>query len=222
MNARTYKDSVYGELARVGKALSSPARIELLDLLAQAPRTVEALAGMIGQSVANTSQHLQVLKGARLVEVEREGTFKRYRLATPEVAALSVAFRAAGAARLLEIEEATRTFFAGGEAVDRVDLATLRARLDAGEVTLLDVRPAEEYAAGHLPGAVGVPASELAARIAELPAGRDVVAYCRGPWCVMAVDAVRTLRASGVRAWRLEEGVADWVAEGGQVEVGHA
>lgn len=220
MNARAYKNTVYNELARVGKALSSPARLELLDLLAQAPRTVEALAGMIGQSVANTSQHLLVLKGARLVEVEREGTFKRYRLASPEVTTLTVAFREAGAARLLEIESATRAFFADGEAVDHVDLATLRARLQAGDVTLLDVRPADEFAAGHLPGAVSVPAGELVARIAEIPAGRDVVAYCRGPWCVMAVDAVRTMRAAGLHAWRLEEGVADWVAEGGAVEGG--
>lgn len=219
MNARVYKDTVYGELARVGKALSSPARLELLDLLAQAPRTVEALAGLIGQSVANTSQHLLVLKGARLVEVEREGTFKRYRLATSEVAALTVVFRATGTARLLEIEAATREFFADGIAIDRIDLGTLRARQAAGDVTLLDVRPADEFAAGHLPGAVSIPASELVARMAELPVGREVVAYCRGPWCVMAVDAVRTLRAAGVPASRLEEGVADWVAGGGQVEV---
>jgi rhodanese-related sulfurtransferase len=218
MNTRTYKDTVYQELARVGKALASPARLELLDLLTQAPRTVEALAGQIGQSIANTSQHLQVLKGARLVEVERDGNFKRYRLATAEVTALTVVLRSTGAARLLEIEAATREFLSEGASVDRIGLVTLRARLEAGDVTLLDVRPAEEFAAGHLPGAVSIPASELAARLAEIPAGRDVVAYCRGPWCVMAVDAVRMLRAAGVPASRLEEGVADWVVNGGQIE----
>ena len=219
MNARVYKDTVYGELARVGKAPASPARIELLDMLARAPRTVEALAGLIGQSVANTSQHLLVLKRARLVEVEREGTFKRYRLATAEVAALTVLFRTTGEARLLEIREATREFFAGGAPIEQVDLAQLRVRLGAAEVTLLDVRPADEYAAGHIPGAVCIPAAELWARMAELPAGKEVVAYCRGPWCIMAVDAVRMLRGAGISAFRLEEGVADWIAAGGQPSV---
>lgn len=209
MNARSYKNTVYGELARVGKALAHPTRLELLDLLAQAPRTVELLAEQIGQSIANTSQHLQVLKGARLVEVEREGTFKRYHLATEEVTALTVVLRTTGTARLLEIEAATREFFAN-DGVERMDLETLRARLTAGDVTLLDVRPVEEFAAGHLPGAVSVPVSELVARMAEIPAEREVVAYCRGPWCVMAVDAVRILRAAGIRAFRLEEGVSDW------------
>lgn len=218
MTPRSYKDAIYGELARVGKAFASPARLELLDLLAQSPRTVDALASQVGQSIANTSQHLQILKGARLVDVEREGTFKRYRLASPEVSALAVALRRTGESRLLEIEAATRAFMGKEGGVEAIDLDTLHDRMERGEITLLDVRPSEEFEAGHLPGAVSVPASQLAERIAELPAGREVVAYCRGPWCVMAVDAVRTLRAAGIHALRLEDGVADWQARGWPVE----
>lgn len=215
MTPRQYKDTVYAELALLGKALASPARVELLDLLAQAPRTVESLATELNQSVANTSQHLRVLRGARLVDVQRAGTFKIYRLASIEVIALTVALRRAGRARALEIDAATRGFLGPEAEEEQVDLATVMERVARHEVTLIDVRSAEEYAAGHIPGAVSRPLAQLSERLHQLPADLPVVAYCRGPWCVLAIDAVSALRSAGFRATRLDAGVAEWRAAGG-------
>jgi rhodanese-related sulfurtransferase/DNA-binding transcriptional ArsR family regulator len=219
MADRRHKDALYEQLARVGKALAAPRRLELVELLGQAPRTVEALAEQTGMSIANTSQHLQVLRAGGLVESEREGTFVTYRLASPQVAELSLRLRALAETRLAEMERVKKRFFAPGEDLDAVDANELATRVRRGEVVLLDVRPAEEYAAGHLAGAVSIPHDELKRRLAELPKRREIVAYCRGPYCVFAVEAVKLLRARGFKATRIEDGVHEWRARGLPVEV---
>lgn len=217
---RHYKNRIYQELARVVKALASPTRLELVDLLAQGPRTVERLAGESGQSVANTSQHLQVLRGARLVEGEKAGLFVTYRLADPGVTDAFLGVRALAETRIAEIERLTREFLHSRGLFEPVDRDALIARVARGEVTILDVRPAEEYRAGHIPGAISVPLADLERRLAELPRTREIVAYCRGPYCVLAIEAVARLTASGFRAVRLEDGVPDWRARGLPVAVG--
>lgn len=207
------KRLVFAELARVPKALASGPRLELLDLLAQGPRSVDELARLSGQEMANTSHHLQVLRGARLVEAERRGTRSIYRLGGEDVGLFLVALRRLGETHLAEVERAVRELVGGGP-LEEVDHATLVARVRRGEVTLIDVRPPEEYLAGHLPGAVSLPLPELAQRLAELPADREVVAYCRGPYCVMSAEAVELLRQGGRIAHRLEDGVWEWQARG--------
>lgn len=217
---RAYKDAVYEQLARVAKAAAAPKRLELLDLLAQGPRTVEALAAETATTVANASRHLQVLRAARLVEAEKRGLYVSYRLADDHVARFLLALRGLAHARLAELEQVTRAFLDGRDALEEVDHDELLARVRAGAVTVVDVRPADEYRAGHLPGALSIPLPELARRAGELPRRRAIVAYCRGPYCVMAIDAVALLRARGLRAHRLEDGVGDWRARGWPVEVG--
>lgn len=220
MEPRAFKTAAYEQVARVGKALSSPTRLELLDLLAQGPKSVEVLARECGQTVANTSQHLQTLRSARLVEVDRHGVQMIYRLADPIVEAMVVALRTVASARILEIADVTRRFETERGSLEAVDQADLLVRVRAGEVTVIDVRTAEEYASGHLPGALSVPVAELEARLTELPVDRRIVAYCRGPWCVFALDAVRTLQSRGLDAVRLEAGVSEWRARGWAVEAG--
>jgi rhodanese-related sulfurtransferase/biotin operon repressor len=212
------KDVLYEQLARVGKALAAPRRLELLDLLGQAPRAVEALAGQTGMSVANTSQHLQVLRAAGLVESEKEGLFVTYRLATHDVAGLFVALRSLAEGRLAELERMKRQFLANTDDLDAVSGKELIARVRRGEVVLLDVRPPEEYRAGHLPGATSIPHDQLKRRLTELPKNRKVVAYCRGPYCVFAIEAVKLLRKRGFEAVRIEDGVTDWRARGLPIE----
>jgi len=216
---RQFKDATYEQLGRVGKALASPRRLELLDLLCQGPRTVEALAGEAEQSLANASQHLQVLRAARLVEAEKHGLFVTYRLADEKVCVFYRELRTLAESRLHEIQAVTRQFLEERGEMEPVDKDALVSLVRSGEVTLLDVRPSEEFEAGHIPGAVSVPLAELEARLAELPHDRDVVAYCRGPYCVLAVQAVEALRARGFRAIRMEEGIPDWRARGLPVEV---
>ena len=218
--SRQFKDLIYAQLARVGKALSAPKRLELLDLLGQGPKTVEVLAREAAISVANASQHLQLLRSARLVEGFKRGLFVEYRVADPQISQFYVALREVGEARLAEVEQVTRTYLESRNLLEEVPGEELLRRVRAGEVTVLDVRPAEEYTAGHIPGAVSVPLSELPKRIGQIPVGREVVAYCRGPYCVMAIDAVAILKKKGIRAHRLEEGVQDWRARGWRVEVG--
>jgi rhodanese-related sulfurtransferase/DNA-binding transcriptional ArsR family regulator len=210
---RRFKDAIYEQFARVGKTLSSPHRIELVELLAQGPRTVEALSRLADMSLANTSAHLQVLRGAGLVESTKEGLYVTYRLSDPSVAELLLATRKVAEARLSEVARITDAFLADAQ-LEPVDARDLRARVLAGEVTLLDVRPEEEYEAGHIPGALSVPLPALAKHLADLPKRREVVAYCRGPYCVLAVEAVKLLRARGFRAVRLEDGVLDWASHG--------
>lgn len=215
---RKNKDALYGHLARIGKAVAAPRRLELIDLLGQTPRTVEALAAQTGMSIANTSQHLQVLRAAGLVDSEKDGLFVTYRLAAREVSDFFLALRSLAEGRLAEIERVKSQFFASDDALDAVDRKELLARVRRGYVVLLDVRPLEEYEAGHIAGAVSIPHDELKRRLSELPKSRRVVAYCRGPYCVFAVEAVRLLRAHGFKATRIEDGVPEWRACGLPVE----
>jgi rhodanese-related sulfurtransferase/DNA-binding transcriptional ArsR family regulator len=215
---RRFKDAIYDQFERVAKALASAHRIELLELLAQGPRTVEALGRMADMTLANTSAHLQVLRTAGLVETSKEGLYVTYRLADPTVAALLLALRKAAEARRAEVAKISRDFLAENALLEPVDGAGVRRRMSKGEVTVLDVRPAEEYEAAHIRGAVSIPLPQLAKRLSELPRRREVVAYCRGPYCVLAVEAVKLLRGKGFKAVRLEEGVIDWAALGLPIE----
>jgi len=215
------KASIYQQISRIGQAASSPSRLELLDLLSQGARTVEALAQQIGQSVATTSHHLQVLRRARLVDAEKDGLYVTYRLADPRVGAFLLELRRLAESRLAEIEQITHQFLEARGALEPVDNDELVRRIRDGAVTLIDVRPNEEYVAGHIPGAISLPLAELPKRVKELPKRRDVVAYCRGPYCVMALDAVDVLRRRGFRAERLEHGVSEWRALGLRLESGH-
>jgi rhodanese-related sulfurtransferase len=215
--ARRFKDTIYEQFARIGKAVSAPKRLELLDLLCQGPRTVESLAGQAALSVANASQHLRILRTARLVDAEKKGLYVEYRLADEAVATFYVALRGLAEARLGEVERVTREYLDARGAMEPVESEELLRRVRKGEVTVLDVRPVEEYRAGHIPGAISMPVGELKARIKELPRGREVVAYCRGPYCVMAVEAVTILHARGFAAHRMEQGVTDWRARGWRV-----
>jgi rhodanese-related sulfurtransferase len=205
---RRAKTALFEAIAVMGKAFASPVRLELLDLLAQAPRAVDELAHASDQSTANVSQHLQALHAAGLVSRERDGTRMRYGLAGDETLRLWLALREASALRLAEVERAARAYLGGDvEAIGRDELV---ARLARGDVVLVDVRPAEEYGAGHIEGARSIPIDELAQRLAELPDGREVVAYCRGPFCAYAHQAVRQLRAAGHTARRLDDGWPEW------------
>lgn len=208
MTARPEKNALFEAVAVMGKAFASPRRLELLDLLAQAPRTVDELAHTIDQSTANTSQHLQALHAAGLVTRAREGTNVRYALAGDEVLSLWIALRSTSAARLAEVERAARDYL--GDDVEAIDRDELLGRLRRGDAVLVDVRPRAEFEAGHIDGARSIPIDELEDRLAELPADREVVAYCRGPFCAYAHQAVRRLRAAGRDARRLEEGWPEW------------
>ncbi len=212
--ARRFKDAIYDQFARVAKALASSHRLELLELLAQGPRTVEALGRTADMSLANTSAHLQVLRTAGLVESSKEGLFVTYRLADPTVGALLVSLRKVAEARRAEVTKLSRDFLAENALLEPVDEVALRRRMSKGEVTVVDVRPPEEYEAAHIRGAVSIPLPQLAKRLSELPRRREVVAYCRGPYCVLAVEAVKLLRGKGFKAVRLEEGILDWAALG--------
>ena len=214
------KAAVYEQIARIGQATASASRLELLDLLSQGPRTVEALARETSQSVATTSHHLQVLRRARLVEAEKAGLYVTYRLADPQVGEFYLDLRRLAEVRLAEIQHVTREYLEKRAALEPVDNDELLRRVRAGEVTLIDVRPREEYVAGHLPGALFMPVAELPRRLGELRKREEIVAYCRGPYCVMALDAVDLLRRNGFRAHRLEHGVPEWRARGWRVETG--
>jgi len=220
LSHRQYKDAVYEHLARIGKAVSAPKRIELLEILAQGPRTVEALAKLADLSVANASQHLKALRAARLVEAEKKGLFVEYRLADDSVGRYLLSTQTLAEARLAEIRQLTRDFLEERGALEPVNREELLRRVRDGEVIVLDVRPSEEYAAGHIPGAVSVPIGELKARLKELPKGKEIVAYCRGPYCIMSIEAVELLRKRGYRAVRMEQGVLDWRARGWRIEAG--
>ena len=208
MSGRAEKDALFEAITFMGKAFASPRRLELLDLLAQAPRTVDELAKASEQSMANTSQHLQGLHAAGMVTRAREGTSVRYALAGREALTVWLALRDASVARLAEVERAARDYL--GEEVEAIGREELIERLRRGDVVLVDVRPAKEFAAGHIDGARSIPLDELRERLAELPADREVVAYCRGPFCAYAHEAVRQLRAEGRTARRLEEGWPEW------------
>jgi rhodanese-related sulfurtransferase/DNA-binding transcriptional ArsR family regulator len=218
---RAAKAALFDEFARAAKALASGRRIELVDVLANGERPVEALAGEVGLSVANTSQHLQVLRQAGLVTARRQGTSVHYRLAAPEAFQLWRVLRTVAASRLAEVERLATTYLGARDELEPVTREELARRLQDGDsVLVLDVRPAAEHAAGHLPGAVSIPVGELRRRLAELPADREIVAYCRGPYCAFAQEAVAVLRAAGFQARRLEDGLPEWAAAG--LAVSHA
>jgi rhodanese-related sulfurtransferase len=221
MGHRAFKDRLYAEFATIGKALASPHRLELLDLLGQCERSVDELAQEIGQSLANTSAHLQVLRQARLVEADKRGLQVVYRLAAPEVFTLWRTLRDLGTSRLAEIDRLVETYMTDRASLAAVDLAELRRLVEAGTVTLLDVRPTLEYRQGHIAGARSIPVTELERRLAELPLDREVVAYCRGPYCVYADEAAQVLQRHGFQVRRLEDGFPEWRAAGLPVDLAH-
>jgi rhodanese-related sulfurtransferase/DNA-binding transcriptional ArsR family regulator len=211
---REFKDRLYGQFARIGKALSSPHRLEILELLAQSERTVDSLATEIGLSLANTSQHLQTLRQAALVDSRKEGLFVFYRLAGAEVFDLSKVLRTVAEGRLAEFERLVRDHFGDRADAEAVPITELLKRARSKKVVILDTRPASEYVAGHIPGAISVPVDDLKRRLQELTKGKEYVAYCRGPYCVYADRAVELLRANGRRAQRLLDGFPEWRAAG--------
>lgn len=217
---RPFKDAIYEQFARIGKAISSPKRLELLDLLCQGARTVEALARETGLSVANTSQHLRALYAARLVETDKRGVYVVYRLADDDVCEFFTLLRILSEKHLAEIHRIVRAYFEDRADLEPVDKAALLARIQEGAVTVVDVRPVEEYKAGHIPGALSVPLKQLKDRLSELPRDQEIVAYCRGPYCVLAVEAVELLRAQGFRSVRLDDSVHDWRRRGLPLSVG--
>jgi rhodanese-related sulfurtransferase len=215
MGDRERKRALFDEFGRIGKALASGRRIELLDVLANGERTVEAVAGEVGLSVANTSQHLQILRQAGLVTTRREGTSIHYRLAGPEVFELWRTLRTLAGAQLVEVERLAAAYLGARDELEPVTRQELARRLEDGDrLVVLDVRPAAEHAAGHLPGAVSIPVGELRRRLTELPGDREIVAYCRGPYCAFAHEAVALLRQEGFSARRLEDGLPEWRAAG--------
>jgi rhodanese-related sulfurtransferase len=211
---RRFKNRLYGEFARLGKALASPARLEFLDLLAQSERTVDSLATETGLSLANASQHLQALRHAGLVESRKHGLFVFYRLSDPSVANLCAAVRTVAERRLAELDKIVREHFGDRSDPEPVQMTELLKRARTDEVVILDARPANEYAAGHIAGAVSVPIDDLQRRLRSLPRGKQYVAYCRGPYCVYADRAVKMLRGSGRNARRLVDGFPEWQAAG--------
>ena len=218
MGSRAFKDRLYAEFAVLGKALANPHRLELLDLLAQGERSVEELAKEAALSLANASAHLQVLRRARLVEAEKRGLNVVYRLASPEVFQLWRTLRDVGSARLAEVDRLVENYFTDRDALEAVDKEKLLHLLADEAVTVIDVRPELEYEQGHIPTARSVPVEKLKQELAELPRDVEVVAYCRGPYCVYSDEAVRLLHRNGFRAWRLSEGFPEWRAAGYPVE----
>lgn len=219
--SRKFKDQIYQQFARIGKAIASPRRLELLDLLSQAERTVEGLAKEASLNIANCSRHLQVLREARLVETRKEGVYVFYRLADVAVGDFWLALRSLGEHRLTEVERIVRDYFESPGVLEPIAREELLERVREGSVVVLDVRPVEEFRAGHIPGAVSLPLDELERKLAELPRDQDIIAYCRGPYCLFAVRAVELLRAQGFIARRFEEGIPEWKAAGLPVAVGN-
>ena len=217
---REFKDRLYGQFARIGKALASPHRLEMLELLAQGERRVDSLASEMSLSLANASQHLQALRQAALVASRKQGLFVYYRLADPTVFELCTAIRIVAERRLADLERLVREHFGGRSDAQPVRMEELLERARSEDVVILDTRPASEYAAGHIAGAISVPVDELQRRLRQLPKGKQYVAYCRGPYCVYADRAVELLRSKRRRARRLLEGLPEWRAAGLPVETG--
>jgi rhodanese-related sulfurtransferase len=220
VGSRTFKDGLYAEFAVLGKALANAHRLELLDLLAQGERSVEELAREAALNLANASAHLQVLRRARLVEAEKRGLNVVYRLSGPEVFRLWRTLRDVGSARLAEIDRLVENYFTDREELEAVDKEELLRLMADEAVTVIDTRPEVEYEQGHIPAARSVPVERLKRQLDELPRDVEVVAYCRGPYCVYSDEAVRMLQQSGFEARRLDEGFPEWRAAGYPVEVG--
>jgi rhodanese-related sulfurtransferase/DNA-binding transcriptional ArsR family regulator len=219
VDKRSFKNELYKQFARVGKALSSPHRIEMMELLAQRERTVESLAEELGQTMGNASAHLQVLREARLVEARKEGLYVHYRVAEDVVLELLERLRNVAESRLADVDRLVKSYFGDRSDMDAIGFDELKSRLKADSVILLDVRPAEEYAAGHIAGAVSIPHDELEDRLREIPKDKEVVAYCRGPYCVFADQAVATLKSKRRKARRLVAGLPEWKNAGLPVAV---
>lgn len=212
--SRAYKDAIYEQFARIGKAVASPKRLELLDLLCQGGKTVEALAQEANLTMANASQHLQVLRAARLVDTEKSGLYSTYRLADQMVCEFFRSMRVLAEHRLAEVDFIQRRFLEGKQGMVPVDRDNLLDRVKRGEVTVLDVRPEIEYDAGHVSGAISLPLEALERHLSDLPRDQEIVAYCRGPYCVLSIKAVEMLRSKGFNAVRVEEGIQDFRAMG--------
>lgn len=204
------KTQIYDQFARIGKALASPARLEILDLLSQGEKTVEQVAEQVRLGVKNASAHLRTLREARLVEARKEPPYVFYALADEAVVSVVRDMQELARRRLAEVERITRLYFESPSDMEPIDPDELWRRVEAGEVTVLDVRPVDEFRAGHIPGAVSMPVEELERRLAEVPRDQPVIAYCRGPFCVFAVEAVARLQQHGIAARRLEIGVPEW------------
>jgi len=217
---REFKSRLYAQFARVGKALGSPHRLEVLELLAQRERSVDSLAGELGLTIANVSQHLQALRRASLVETRKEGQFVHYRLADAAVSDLCRAVRTVSERRLAELDRLVRDHFGTRDVVEPVSMNELLKRSRSADVVILDTRPPSEYEAGHIAGAISMPVADLRRRLRELPTNKQYVAYCRGPYCVYADQAVEFLQTRGRRASRLLEGFPEWRAAGLPVESG--
>jgi rhodanese-related sulfurtransferase/DNA-binding transcriptional ArsR family regulator len=217
---RKFKTELYGQFARLGKALASPQRLEFLDLLAQSERTVESLASEVGASAANASQHLQALRRAGLVQTRKDGLFVYYRIADPSVLQLCAALRTVAEKQYADLDRIVREHFGERSDPEAVRMDELLRRARSGDVVILDARPAREYAAGHIAGAISVPIDQLQQRLRTLPKSKEYVAYCRGPYCVYADEAVARLRKTGRRARRLAVGFPEWRSTGLPVQVG--
>jgi rhodanese-related sulfurtransferase/DNA-binding transcriptional ArsR family regulator len=217
---RQFKERLYGQFARITKALASPHRLEILELLAQGERTVDSLATEIGLSLANTSQHLQALRQAALVDSRKAGLFVHYRLASPDIFALSKVVQTVAERRLADLERLVHEHFGDRNDAELVPFAELLKRARSKQIVILDTRPAAEYVAGHIAGAISVPVDDLHRRLQMLPKDKEYVAYCRGPYCVYADRAVELLRAKGRRARRMLDGFPEWRAAGLPVAIG--
>ena len=211
-NKRHFKDQLYAQFARIGKALSNPHRLELLELLAQGERAVEDLASEANLPIANASQHLQELRAAQLVDVRRDGLYAYYRLSDERVFRVWQALRDLGELQLAEINRLVQSFLQDRGALQSINAAELVERIETGDVLVLDVRPELEYRSGHIPEARSIPIDELEARLSEVPRDQEIIAYCRGPYCVFADEAVTLLQEHGYRARRLIDGLPDWQA----------
>jgi rhodanese-related sulfurtransferase len=220
MAHRDFKNALYAQFARIGHAVSSPKRLEMLDLVSQGEKTVEQLAAESDTPIKNTSAHLRVLRQARLVDTRRDGTYVYYRLGDESVTRLLQSLQELGRVRLAEVEQVTNVYIESRDELEAVGLKELRRLVRAGAVTVIDVRPRDEFEAGHIPGALSLPVPELRKRLGEVPKSREVIAYCRGPYCVYSLEAVTLLRKHGYRARRAEQGLPGWRTEGLEVVAG--
>ena len=211
MNERNLKDLLYQEFARIGKSLSSPKRLEILDILSQGPKSVDALAKSTDMSVANVSQHLKTLFNSRLVKFKKEGNFVIYELADEVISDFLITLHALSEKQLIQVQQIKEEFLNAQLGLEGITLSELIPRMEKGEVLLLDVRPKEEFEEAHIPGAISIPIEELEDTLSSLPVNCDVVAYCRGSYCLMSANAVKILKANGIKAFRMEQGVKEWL-----------
>lgn len=219
MTGREFKDLVFGQFAKIAHAFSSPKRLEIIDILAQGERSVESLSGQVQMSVANTSRHLQILKNARLVESRRAGVQIVYRLADEEVYNCYYRLQSLAEKRSFEIKEVLQEFFEERDGMEPISKDELRKRIKNNDAVVIDVRPSDEYQQGHIAGAVSIPVAQLKNELNNIPKDRDIVAYCRGAYCVLSVEAIKILRKKGYRAYRLKEGYPEWNESGLPVDL---